>query len=135
MQRDALLLTEIVGSIERILEITRSGSPGAIEEASDRRDALLWNFTVLGEAANQVPSELKERSPALPWADASRTRNRIVHGYWFGRLRGARPDRPGRPSRIPGRCPIIARRDERRGLSPAQRRDHRCFVHAERGCG
>jgi uncharacterized protein with HEPN domain len=82
MRRDALLLAEIIGSIERILEITASADPVDIEEAPDRRDSLLWNFTVLGEAANQVSTELKGQSPELPWADASRTRNRIVHGYW-----------------------------------------------------
>ncbi len=82
MRRDALLLTEILGSIGRILEITASSTWPEIEEAPDRRDSLLWNFTVLGEAANQVSAELKSRSPQLPWADASRTRNRIVHGYW-----------------------------------------------------
>jgi uncharacterized protein with HEPN domain len=29
-----------------------------------------------------VSAELKSQSQELPWADASRTRNRIVHGYW-----------------------------------------------------
>jgi uncharacterized protein with HEPN domain len=80
MRRDSVLLAEIVGAIERILEITGSASPAEIEETPDQRDALLWNFTVLGEAANQVSTELKSQSPELPWADASRTRNRIVHG-------------------------------------------------------
>lgn len=82
MRRDALLLAEIIGSIERILEITASTSVGDIEQTPDRRDSLLWNFTVLGEAANLVSDELKAQSAQLPWVDASRTRNRIVHGYW-----------------------------------------------------
>lgn len=82
MRRDALLLAEIVGAIERILEITSAAREADLTESADQRDALLWNFTVLGEAANQVSAELKARAPGLPWADASRTRNRIVHGYW-----------------------------------------------------
>ena len=82
MRRDALLLAEIIGAIERIVEITGSVNPAEIEETPDQRDALLWNFTVLGEAANQVSTEVKSHSAELPWADASRTRNRIVHGYW-----------------------------------------------------
>lgn len=47
-----------------------------------RRDALLWNFTVLGEAAAQLPDELKVDFPDIPWQQPSRLRNRIVHGYW-----------------------------------------------------
>lgn len=31
---------------------------------------------------SQLSAELKAGHPAVPWSDASRTRNRIVHGYW-----------------------------------------------------
>lgn len=47
-----------------------------------RRDALLWNFTVLGEAAAQVSEGLRQRFPTVPWQQPNRLRNRIVHGYW-----------------------------------------------------
>jgi uncharacterized protein with HEPN domain len=47
-----------------------------------RRDALLWNFTVLGEAAAQLDVAVKERFPEIKWAQPARLRNRIVHGYW-----------------------------------------------------
>jgi uncharacterized protein with HEPN domain len=47
-----------------------------------RRSALLWHFTVLGEAASQVPSETKDSHPKIAWTAATRLRNRIVHGYW-----------------------------------------------------
>lgn len=66
MQRDALLLAEIIGAIERIVAITGSADPDEIEATPDRRDSLLWNFTVLGEAANQISPDLKTRCPELP---------------------------------------------------------------------
>ena len=47
-----------------------------------RRSALLWHFTVLGEAASQVPAETKDAHPQIAWSSATRLRNRIVHGYW-----------------------------------------------------
>lgn len=47
-----------------------------------RRPALLWHFTVLGEAASQVPSGTKDSHPEIAWRAATRLRNRIVHGYW-----------------------------------------------------
>jgi uncharacterized protein with HEPN domain len=43
---------------------------------------LLWNFTVLGEAAAQLSADLKEQFPDIAWQQPSRLRNRIVHGYW-----------------------------------------------------
>jgi uncharacterized protein with HEPN domain len=47
-----------------------------------RSESLLWNFTVLGEAAAQLSDDLKERFPEIPWQQPARLRNRIVHGYW-----------------------------------------------------
>lgn len=43
---------------------------------------MLWNFTVLGEAAAQLAPAVKERFPEIPWAQPSRLRNRVIHGYW-----------------------------------------------------
>jgi uncharacterized protein with HEPN domain len=36
---------------------------------------------VLGEAAAQLEPEGKEQLPEIPWAQPSRLRNRVVHGY------------------------------------------------------
>ncbi|CAB4900524.1 unannotated protein [freshwater metagenome] len=82
MRRDAVLLAEIVTAVRRILELAAGQSAGEIEVAPDRRDSLLWNFTVLGEAVSQLSAGLKADHPTVPWTDASRLRNRVVHGYW-----------------------------------------------------
>ncbi|MGZ4666476.1 MAG: HepT-like ribonuclease domain-containing protein [Frankiaceae bacterium] len=55
---------------------------GELAADRQRRDALLWNFTVLGEASTQLPPDFEERFPDVPWDQPSRLRNRIVHGYW-----------------------------------------------------
>ena len=82
MRRDAVLLAEIVNAVERILDLTAASSAAELEAVPDRRDSLLWNFTVLGEAVSQLSAGLKADHTAIPWTDASRIRNRIVHGYW-----------------------------------------------------
>jgi uncharacterized protein with HEPN domain len=53
-----------------------------LEADEVRQEAVLWNFTVLGEAAAQIETAVKERFPEIPWAQPARLRNRIVHGYW-----------------------------------------------------
>lgn len=53
-----------------------------IQAESLRRSALLWHFTVLGEAASQVPDGIRDAHPHIAWRAAARLRNRIVHGYW-----------------------------------------------------
>jgi uncharacterized protein with HEPN domain len=82
MQRDRLLLTEIIDSAERIIELVATRSADQFDADRDRRDALLWNYTVLGEAIGQLSGELKAAHPNVPWADPVRMRNRVVHGYW-----------------------------------------------------
>ncbi len=68
MQRDRLLLAEIIDSIERIVELTAGRASSEIDLDRNRRDALLWNFTVLGEAIGQVSDETKRNDPDVDWA-------------------------------------------------------------------
>jgi uncharacterized protein with HEPN domain len=54
MPRDALLLTEIIDAGERIVASVGRLDPDDLTQDRDRLDALLWNYTVLGEAAGQA---------------------------------------------------------------------------------
>lgn len=82
MPRDPLLLAEMIAAGERIITLVRRLDPMQPDSDRDLLDALLWNFTVLGEASAQVSNELKSSHPEASWADPVRLRNRIVHGYW-----------------------------------------------------
>ena len=53
-----------------------------MKRTGNGRDALLWNFTVLGEAAGRLSEEIKARFRDVAWQQPVRLRNRIVHGYW-----------------------------------------------------
>lgn len=99
MPRDALLLDEMIEACRRIVSLTAKLNPELPDTHRDLIDALLWNFTVLGEASGQVSDDLKNAHPELPWADPVRLRNRIVHGYWSVEIdvlvSTARSDVPG----------------------------------------
>lgn len=82
MPRDDLLLTEIVDSITRILALVARMDPDDLASDRDLVDALLWNYTVLGEATNGLSDNVKSMNSSVSWADPVRLRNRIVHGYW-----------------------------------------------------
>ena len=82
MQRDILLLTEMIDAAEQAQQLAAGVTVGELDADRQRRDALLWNFTVLGEAAAQLSADLKDQFPDIVWQQPSRLRNRIVHGYW-----------------------------------------------------
>jgi uncharacterized protein with HEPN domain len=82
MRRDLLLLTEIVSAGDRAVTIAQRYTVELLTANPDARDALLWNMTVLGEAASQISQALRDRTPDLRWNAPVALRNRIVHGYW-----------------------------------------------------
>jgi uncharacterized protein with HEPN domain len=82
MRRELLLLEEMIDAAEQAHLLAVDQTPESLAADRQRRDALLWNFTVLGEAAAQLPDDFKASHPEIPWQQPSRLRNRIVHGYW-----------------------------------------------------
>lgn len=82
MSRDDVLLVEMIDSATRIIGIAERLDLFDPDSSRDLIDALLWNYTVLGEAARSVTDDVKAAHPEVPWSDPVRLRNRIVHGYW-----------------------------------------------------
>lgn len=44
--------------------------------------ALTKLVEIIGEAAKQVSTETRARFPGVPWSDAARTRDRLIHHYF-----------------------------------------------------
>jgi uncharacterized protein with HEPN domain len=82
MQRDLLLLHEMIDAAEQAQQLVAGHTADEIAADRMRRDSLLWNYTVLGEAAALVSDETKSRFPDIPWRNPVRLRNRVIHGYW-----------------------------------------------------
>jgi uncharacterized protein with HEPN domain len=82
MRRELLLIGEMIEAAEQARALVAGVDLDALTADRQRRDALLWNFTVLGEAATQLAPDIKDRFPEIPWAQPSRLRNRVLHGYW-----------------------------------------------------
>jgi uncharacterized protein with HEPN domain len=82
MQRELLLLREMRDAALAIRALVGDRTAEEVDAEALRRSALLWHFTVLGEAASQIPVETTDAHPQIAWRGATRLRNRIVHGYW-----------------------------------------------------
>lgn len=44
--------------------------------------AVLYNITIIGEAARNIPPEVETRYPKIPWNDMRDIRNVVTHEYF-----------------------------------------------------
>ena len=75
----------IADIVEAITRAQRHVEGMSFEDfASDDKtvDAVVKNITVIGEAARQIPPDIAERHPEIPWDDMRGMRNVIVHEYF-----------------------------------------------------
>ena len=45
-------------------------------------DAIIRNFEIIGEASKNVPAEIKNKCPEIPWKKMYGLRNLIAHEYF-----------------------------------------------------
>ena len=82
MRREAAILDDIVRSADAIIEICSGLQLAALIAYEVAQAAILHHFTVIGEAANRVPDELRVCHPEGPWSRIVSQRNRVVHDYF-----------------------------------------------------
>lgn len=73
---------DILGAIKRILQYAEGMNFESFACDQKTIDAVIRNFIVIGEAARNLPVEVTERHPGLPWRLMADMRNFAVHEYW-----------------------------------------------------
>lgn len=82
-KRDArLLLQDMLESLEKIERYTAGLTFERFAQDDRTVDAVVCNLEVIGEAARQIPSEVRERYPEVPWRRVIGLRNVVVHEYF-----------------------------------------------------
>jgi len=75
-------VADIVDSIEKILSYTAGMSFEQFRKDSKTIDAVIRNFTIIGEAARHIPEDIVQSHPEIPWREMADLRNIIVHEYF-----------------------------------------------------
>ena len=78
----AFRVQDILDAIAKIRRFTSDVDFEAFENDEELLDAVVHNLTVIGEAANHVPSDVTSRHPEIPWRQMIDLRNFSVHAYW-----------------------------------------------------
>jgi len=75
-------LEDILLSMQRIEEYIAGLDISRFRQDYKTVDAVIRNFEIIGEAAKNVPVEIKLKYPGLPWEEMYRLRNRVSHEYF-----------------------------------------------------
>ncbi|MBU0701930.1 DUF86 domain-containing protein [bacterium] len=82
-KRDYILFVEDI--IEMIKKIERYTHGKSFEDFSIDEmaiDAVIRNFEIIGEAANNIPKGIQQKYPYVEWKEMVGFRNVIIHDYF-----------------------------------------------------
>lgn len=77
-----LYLSDIMTSMNRIEVYIGEITFDEFRETSLIVDAVIRNFEIIGEASKNIPREIRERNPELPWGKMYGLRNLVSHAYF-----------------------------------------------------
>jgi len=77
-----VLLAEMVDAARRAMSYADGQDVQSLGKDPMRRDAMILQVQIIGEAASRVETRTREAMPEIPWADIVGMRNRLVHGYF-----------------------------------------------------
>lgn len=71
-------IREAVAKIERY---TKGGREEFLEDTMIQ-DSVIRNLEIIGEAARNLPAELRKANPQVPWRSVTGMRNVLIHEYF-----------------------------------------------------
>ncbi|MBO8172347.1 MAG: DUF86 domain-containing protein [Bacillaceae bacterium] len=81
-RRNKLYLKDILQSMEKIDTYTRGLDYDTFMADEMRKDAVIRNLEIIGEAAKHVSHDIKKRYPDVPWNRMVGLRNDLIHEYY-----------------------------------------------------
>ncbi len=77
-----LYLDDILEAIGKIEKYTEGLDFENFRQDDKTVDAVIRNFSVIGEAVNNIPVDIRTKYPDIPWKIIAGMRDKLVHGYF-----------------------------------------------------
>jgi uncharacterized protein with HEPN domain len=75
-------IRDILDAIAEISAFTEGMNFGSFSADAKTVRAVELDLIIIGEAANQIPDNIQNQNPQIPWAMMRAMRNRLVHVYF-----------------------------------------------------
>ena len=80
--RDIDRLRHIEESIKHVMDFLEGKTYEEMKSDVMCYHAVVYNIMIIGEAANLLTKDFREKHPEVPWRDIVDMRNVLVHGYF-----------------------------------------------------
>jgi uncharacterized protein with HEPN domain len=77
-----MFFDDLLFAIDRIFEYTADHDFASFKKDYKTVDAVIRNLEIIGEAAKNIPSGVKNQYPEVPWSEMYLLRNKISHEYF-----------------------------------------------------
>jgi uncharacterized protein with HEPN domain len=77
-----MFFDDLLFAIGRVFEYTAGQDFTGFKKDYKTVDAVIRNFEIIGEAAKNIPSVIKEQHPEVPWSEMYLLRNKVSHEYF-----------------------------------------------------
>ena len=74
-------LDDMIGFAEKVIIYTDGLDQDSFVASGLNYDATVRNLELIGEAAMNIPDEIRQKYPQIPWRMVVATRNKLIHGY------------------------------------------------------
>lgn len=74
-------LDDMLGFAEKVMIYTEGMDQERFVASGLNYDATLRNLELIGEAATNIPDEIRQNYSQIPWRMVVATRNKLIHGY------------------------------------------------------
>lgn len=81
-RKPELYVRDILDSIKKIEKYTKDLSLGHFKKDELVIDGVIRNIEILGEAARNVPAEVRNKYKEIPWKRIIGMRNKVLHECW-----------------------------------------------------